>query len=882
MKTRKFGRYEIQGTLGRGSMGVVYKAFDPLLERSLAIKVMSPGTDEEAVRRFFREARATAGLRHPNIVSVYDIGEEDRQPYIAIEYLDGQDLGQFLKQGLFIPFVWKLRLIIDICRGLQHAHDNGIIHRDIKPSNIRITREGKVKIVDFGVAKLKSSEMTATGMVVGTPSYMSPQQVRGGKQLDGRSDLFSLGVLLFELITGRKPFAAPELHAVMFQICNVPHPPLTEILPACSEDLAAIVDRALAKDIEDRFQSGEEMAVALEQFLKQLKGVCSSLQEAFDKKAKQLQEQCSRLEEESLTKLIPRHLQQIPPSAFDPDQTIHQDFGLFQAASQPGADYGELLHREAALNRQLEDLKSARKGFKEVRQWYSQSREQFENGLWEPCLASLEAILKKQPNLASALELKKECQARLKQQKLENEEKSRQDELLKQARSARKSEQPDEAQKLAAALLKLEPAHSEAASIRDWAREARQRQAELEEYLAQARERSQAGDCQGCLEAVRSGLELDPDHKELGRLQEQSQQILDNLSQAEELLEQARSQFEAGRLEACLETVKKGLKQLPDHRSLKHLEVRARSEKGRRQQVSKLFERAQAEYGQGQYGQVLKSVQSLLDLDSSHQQARQLSEQARQAWEVREQLQPLIKEARTQLEANHPAECLETLRRGLELDSGNAQLKELKLKVEAELVKRLQADQALATAREEAESRDGGSGGEFRKALKHLARALELNPDLQEARALQAELQAEQLLLQAKRFEEKEELPSAWDAAGRALKLAPQHTELKDLHRRVQQRLEKIRQQEERAAKIRKGVLRARLALRKGRLGTAHKAVSQVLKWAPSHADAKQLHQQVRAAKQQRQVRLRKGGLAAAAAALALILVGYLLWPFVQ
>ncbi|MEE8585777.1 MAG: serine/threonine-protein kinase, partial [Acidobacteriota bacterium] len=313
MDSRKFGRYEIHSTLGRGAMGVVYKAFDPILERSLAIKVMSSGTDEEAVRRFFREARATAGLRHPNIVSVYDIGEENRQPYIAIEYLDGQDLAQFLKQDLFVPFAWKLRLIIDVCRGLHHAHENGIIHRDIKPSNIRITREGEVKIVDFGVAKLKSSELTATGMVVGTPSYMSPQQVKGVKELDGRSDLFSAGVLLFELITGRKPFAAPELHSVMFQICNAPHPPLTEVLPGCSEELSAILDRALAKDTEGRFQTGEEMAAALEQFLKQLDGACKSLQQAFDRKAEQLLEQCSLLKEEGLADLVPSDLQQIPP-----------------------------------------------------------------------------------------------------------------------------------------------------------------------------------------------------------------------------------------------------------------------------------------------------------------------------------------------------------------------------------------------------------------------------------------------------------------------------------------------------------------------------------------------------------------------------------------
>ena len=207
MALRKLGKYEIRSELGRGAMGVVYKAYDPILEREVALKTMMAtmgALDGESKSRFYREARSAAKLTHRNIVTIYDMGEEQGIPFIAMEFLDGIDLHRKLKLGGPLPLREGLNIISQVLRGLHYAHQFEIVHRDIKPANIYILRNGTAKILDFGIAKLASSEMTRTGMVLGTVDYMSPEQIRAEKAVDGRSDLFSAGVILYEFIAGRR------------------------------------------------------------------------------------------------------------------------------------------------------------------------------------------------------------------------------------------------------------------------------------------------------------------------------------------------------------------------------------------------------------------------------------------------------------------------------------------------------------------------------------------------------------------------------------------------------------------------------------------------------------------------------------------------------
>src|SRR5689334_1298146 len=268
MSLQTVGRYEITGELGRGAMGVVYKALDPTIGRTVALKTMRldvHGLDaQEMVRRFQNEARAAGVLNHPNIVTIYDAGEEDGIFYIAMEFIEGTTLHEVLTEQRVLATDEVLQLTRQISRGLDYAHSNGIVHRDIKPANIMITGNGTVKIMDFGIAK-SGGQVTNTGQVLGTPNYMSPEQVKG-RPLDGRSDLFSLGVILYEMLTGEKPFVGQNVTTIIYKIVN--ENPITprDLDVTVHPGLSAIVTKALAKAPDDRYQSGADLVRDLENY----------------------------------------------------------------------------------------------------------------------------------------------------------------------------------------------------------------------------------------------------------------------------------------------------------------------------------------------------------------------------------------------------------------------------------------------------------------------------------------------------------------------------------------------------------------------------------------------------------------------------------------
>ena len=252
---QQLGRYEILAELGHGAMGTVYRARDPKIERVVAIKTVravgvTPEQEAEYRRRFFREAQAAGKLSHPGIVTIYDVGEDEatQTPYIVMEYVEGCTLESLLTDpGLERPSLTaSLELIKQVAEALDYAHTHSIVHRDIKPANIMVTADGRAKIADFGIAKLRKSEFTVPGQILGTPAYLSPEQLKG-TPLDGRSDLFSLGVILFWMVTGQKPFAG-DISTVLYQVACEEPPPVTHLKPALAAELNPVVSRALAKD----------------------------------------------------------------------------------------------------------------------------------------------------------------------------------------------------------------------------------------------------------------------------------------------------------------------------------------------------------------------------------------------------------------------------------------------------------------------------------------------------------------------------------------------------------------------------------------------------------------------------------------------------------
>jgi eukaryotic-like serine/threonine-protein kinase len=258
------GRYQLQEKLGQGGMGIVYRAFDTLIERVVAIKVISSPADltPEARERFFREARAAGQLSHKNIITIHDLGEVDGQPYLAMEFLEGEDLQRRLHRPDKMGLGRKLDLAIEICDGLEFAHARGVVHRDVKPANIFITDRGTVKILDFGLARLMSSQLTNTNMLMGTVNYMAPEQVRG-ERADQRSDVFSVGVVLYELLSGRKAFEGDSFASTLYKILQEVPEPLWKIDATLPRELIAIVERALAKPKDERYQSMSELKADL-------------------------------------------------------------------------------------------------------------------------------------------------------------------------------------------------------------------------------------------------------------------------------------------------------------------------------------------------------------------------------------------------------------------------------------------------------------------------------------------------------------------------------------------------------------------------------------------------------------------------------------------
>ncbi len=259
------GRYKILKELGRGAMGVVYLGKDPTIQRFVAIKTMRLDEVDDADEmqdvkaRFFREAESTGRLSHPNIVTVYDAGEEHDLGYIAMELLDGTPLKHWSRPPNLMPPKDVITVLSTVAEALDYAHQQGIVHRDVKPANIMVTKDHIVKVTDFGIAKMASSSKTQTNIVLGTPSYMSPEQI-AGKRVDGRSDIFSLGVVLYELLSGRLPFTADNLPALLFAVAHHPHTSIQVLCPDLPSPVVDIVNRALHKEALHRYRRAGEMA----------------------------------------------------------------------------------------------------------------------------------------------------------------------------------------------------------------------------------------------------------------------------------------------------------------------------------------------------------------------------------------------------------------------------------------------------------------------------------------------------------------------------------------------------------------------------------------------------------------------------------------------
>ncbi len=257
---QKIGKYEIVAELGQGGMGVVYKARDPFIGRLVALKTITPElvSDPEILKRFYREAQSAGTLQHPNIVTIYDLGEADGRPYIAMEFVEGESLQSIINRRARIPLAAKLKLVQQFCEGLDHAHKHGFVHRDVKPANILVTNDGVVKVVDFGIVHLESTNLTKTGMFLGTIHYASPEQINDGR-VDSRSDLWSVTAVVYEFIAYKKAFDGSNIAAIIAKVLSAEPEPLSRLCPGVPVELDNVISKGLKKNIDERYQSLDEM-----------------------------------------------------------------------------------------------------------------------------------------------------------------------------------------------------------------------------------------------------------------------------------------------------------------------------------------------------------------------------------------------------------------------------------------------------------------------------------------------------------------------------------------------------------------------------------------------------------------------------------------------
>ena len=499
---QRIGRYEILDRLGEGGMGLLYLARDPVLDRTVAIKVLSV-FNQEIQQRFAGEARSAARLAHPNIITIYDVGDEKGQPFIAMEYIDGETLGEVIRRRAPLRLIRRLELILQLCSGLGHAHKMGIIHRDIKPANLMLTADGVLKILDFGLARLiadaASSGLTRAGAMLGTPHYMSPEQAMG-QPADHRSDIFAVGLVMYELLTWQKAFTGDSPHVVMHRIAHDSPRPIRQLFPMIDPQLEAVVQTALERDPDKRFQSLSAFAAACNQ----AKGNIIALAE-------------------STTVRVDRGAIGVEPET--------------PSAAESKADSGSAPERKTPVGgvRLPSREALARRRAEQIDRYIVEAKGHQQAGRYEAAIEQCELALILDTAEPRALEVLHEAHAALEDQQVQH--------WLTDARSALSRGSLSAAEHLVAQSLQVRPdageaqaLHREIAVLREQQRAAAERARAAAAAVERARQRFGTGDFDSAVRAADEALNHDPEQQE-----------------ARDLKSRALAAIEEGRRQAALE-----------------------------------------------------------------------------------------------------------------------------------------------------------------------------------------------------------------------------------------------------------------------------------------------------------------------------------------
>ena len=780
----KIGKYNVTGILGRGGMGVVYKATDPFLDRLVAIKMMTSGyaDNPDLLKRFFREAQSTGSLQHPNIVTVYELGDHAGNPYLVMEFLEGESLDSIISSHKLLTLLEKISFVIEVCQGLGYAHQRGIVHRDIKPGNIMVSKDGNVKIVDFGIAHLGDKNVTRTGQIMGSISYMAPEQLNGNP-VDPRTDIFATGVVLYQLITYTAPFDGDNTASTLLKILHEPPPPLKNFLSVYPPALDAILLKALAKNREERYFSADDFALDLVQLQGQLKHELVS---------KQLEETALLIEKADLYKARDQLL-----------QVLKIDRQSTQA---------NLLLREVQQRIQREEISE------QVRQVRAQAEEAFAQEQFEVALGHVERALALDRGNAGLQQLREAIDAaRSRARKLQ--------EIVKRVESAHQEGDLDYAKQAVEEALNLAPDHAHVRALhrtiqREWEEHSRQRQ--VENFLDQARREISRRNFTSALQILDQAVSLDPDAPQIkvliesataGRELEQRRRELEAVSrQIEEALN--RDDY----LVAC-RTAEQALERFPQERTLlklKSLAEKQRQVAERKQFVDEQLANAHALLEQGRSEELLGVLEAALAktgleprLESLLLIVRENVQRERTERRKAEYLRR-AKEALREKAYDQAMEVLQAAR--TELNDASEILDLLQFaKEEAITEKRRQTLEAAAR-----EANDFIARQEYEPAIELLETTLEEVPD-EELRIILAEARRTSIEYHKKletTISTAEKLLKA-RKAGDALRLLDSHTPLFGRSPAFQKLFETVRVEAERLRKIDEVIGRAAQALEK-------------------------------------------------------------------
>jgi serine/threonine protein kinase len=590
---KKIGKYDVIDVIGKGGMGIVYRAKDPFLDRLVAIKIMTINSAEypDLLDRFFREAKATASFQHPNIVTVYELGEHEGSPYLAMQYLEGASLDAIIRSRQNVTLLKKLDIIIQACHGLAYAHQLKVVHRDIKPGNIMVLKDGNVKIVDFGIARIGDTNFTRTGQFMGSLNYMSLEQLNEKLQVDQRTDVYSTGVVLYQFLTGALPFEAESTGATLMKILSEAPPPFSKYLSSFPPELEAITMKALTKDRDQRYASADEFAIELTQLQDRLK------QEAVSGYLHQAELLLEKNE------LLQAHEQLIEALKIDKQHTravsllrslriqIEKEQGA-ERARQFRGQAEEAYRREefeAALsyvdqaisldqtNLELQKLRasvqSAKSEAEHLRQVLQRAENAHRAGNLDTARQAIEEALARRPNDTRVKSLhrmiQKELEERMKQKRMEN--------LLEAARKEITNRRYTAAFDILKEAEKLDPDAPQLRALLDkftTAREQEQRRRELEQVTRQIEQALNTDDHQTALNLIAEGMRRfpnDPSLIKLRDLAETQKEAAQTKSFVREKVAAAREILNAGNATGALKVLEEALRRVPGNPHLESL-----------------------------------------------------------------------------------------------------------------------------------------------------------------------------------------------------------------------------------------------------------------------------------------------------------------------